>query len=511
MTERAHTEIEAKYDASPGVTVPSLADGVCAHVDTVGDPVDSELVATYHDTADLRLARAGVTLRRRTGGDDEGWHLKLPEALHKRIELRRPLGRSQRVPRPFVRLLTATVRRERLDAVATVRTHRSVRRLVTAAGDVLAEVADDRVEGELPGSLPQTWREIEVELVQGEAELLDQIGAALVAAGATPADAPSKLSRLLGNRITQAAVPIAAADTPPCGTAGELVLSYVRQQRDELVALDPLVRGDAPQSVHKMRVATRRLRSALATHRRLFDRAISDPLRDELKWLAGEIGAVRDSDVIGARIEALLNEQPRTTVVGPVRRRLRATLGTERRAAYARLLDELRGDRYLALLDRLDELATGRALAGTRVTKPANKATRKELRREHERWRRRVDRALALDAAGVAAEQVDRALHEVRKASKRMRYAAESAQPISKEAAELASDMEDLQELLGGHQDTVVTRAVLRRLATAAHAAGEDTFTWGRLHAIEEQRAERAAQRFGEQLEGGWPLPGWLD
>ena len=516
MTTTAHTEIEAKYDAGADVTLAALdeinaIDGVdgIEGVAAVEAPVEVELVASYYDTADLRLARAGITLRRRTGGSDEGWHLKLPETLNQRLELQRPLGRSKRVPRPLAELVTATARGGRLATVATVRTRRTVRRLMGVTGEPLAECADDRVEGLVPGSSPVAWREIEVELTgDGDQALLEGVGALLERAGAAPSAAPSKLARVLGERI--GAMAECGPDGPSEGTAGALVTAHLRQHRDELVALDPLARRDAPGSVHKMRIAVRRLRSGLATYRRLLDRSLTDPLRDELKWLGAQLGPVRDAEVIRSRLTKLIDEQPGALVAGPVRRRLERTLGAEHREAHARLVEQLRSERYLALLEALDSVVSGRALDGKRATKPAAKVVPDEVGGEHRRWRRRLERAQALDAAG-AAERLDEALHDVRKASKRVRYAAESACPVAdKPARRLAGDMKQLQQLLGEHQDTVVTRAVLRRLATAAHEAGESTFTWGRLHALEQANAERAADRFAKAVDGGWQRPSLL-
>ena len=74
----SHAEIERKFELGDASRPPDLV-GI-GGVDRVGEPVASELEATYYDTPDLRLARHGATLRRRTGGHDAGWHLKLPAA-----------------------------------------------------------------------------------------------------------------------------------------------------------------------------------------------------------------------------------------------------------------------------------------------------------------------------------------------------------------------------------------------------------------------------------------------
>src|SRR5674476_553116 len=91
-----YSEVERKFDVDPGALLPDLSGAAVA----VSEGVESQLDATYFDTADTRLARQRITLRRRTGGDDAGWHLKLPAGQDERTEVRLPLGRATRtVPR----------------------------------------------------------------------------------------------------------------------------------------------------------------------------------------------------------------------------------------------------------------------------------------------------------------------------------------------------------------------------------------------------------------------------
>jgi inorganic triphosphatase YgiF len=196
-----HVETELKFEVSLDFVVPELsgvADGV-----TVSEPEVRLLAARYFDTRDLRLAEARITLRRRTGGPDAGWHLKLPVGADTRRELQVPLGDDDTTVPPELQAQVATwVEDHPLQVVAVLETRRTLRSLVSADGQILAEVADDTVTGQIPSrrdspAEPVSWREIEVELVSGGPQILAAARFRLVAAGARPSSAASKLGRLL--------------------------------------------------------------------------------------------------------------------------------------------------------------------------------------------------------------------------------------------------------------------------------------------------------------------------
>src|SRR5690349_16118817 len=193
----SHEEVERKFDLAPDQTLPDLVGGPVA---SVGPPVVSHLEATYVDTDSLALAAAKVTLRRRTGGDDAGWHLKLPKSGDTRTELRRPLGPSVRaVPEELLDQVRALVHDQRLQPVAVLRTTRTERHLFDAAGTDLAVLADDTVEAErLVGDARQlAWRELEVELVDGDAAVLQSVAETLAAGGVSASASSSKLAKVL--------------------------------------------------------------------------------------------------------------------------------------------------------------------------------------------------------------------------------------------------------------------------------------------------------------------------
>jgi inorganic triphosphatase YgiF len=197
-----HLETELKLDVDPGFVVPDLGGLIAGQA--VTEPEVRLLAANYFDTSDLRLAAARITLRRRTGGADEGWHLKLPLGAGTRRELQAPLGDdATTVPPQLASLVASWAEGHPLRIVAVLETRRTARNLTGAGGAVLAEVADDLVTGRIPGvgdapAEPVTWREIEVELVSGGPEILAAARSRLIAAGARPSSSASKLGRLLG-------------------------------------------------------------------------------------------------------------------------------------------------------------------------------------------------------------------------------------------------------------------------------------------------------------------------
>jgi inorganic triphosphatase YgiF len=202
-TTGKHLETEQKYDAAADFVLPDLA-GLGGRTKATGRQ-RYYLSATYFDTDDFDLIRNRITLRRRVGGPDEGWHLKLPVRKDTRQEIRTPLGEDDHgtVPAQLAAQVQDITAGRALHPIAILDTERTVVTLASQAGELLAEVADDLVTAtrlDEPGAEPMRWREIEVEAVEGaKAEgVLEAVGQALREAGARRSTSASKLSRLLG-------------------------------------------------------------------------------------------------------------------------------------------------------------------------------------------------------------------------------------------------------------------------------------------------------------------------
>jgi CHAD domain-containing protein len=494
-------EQERKYDVDAATTVPDL-DGVAGIV-RVGAPRTTSLDAVYFDTSDLRLAARAITLRRRHGGDDAGWHLKLPVATDRKEEVRLPLGADRdRVPGPLHELVRSEVRDHPLGPVTRIRNERVEHPLLGSDDVVLAVLCDDhvtteslgteriRAQGSADGGLPpsQTWREWEVELVTGGPKLLDLVERRLFRAGAIPAPGASKLARALGTeprRPPLRGVP----ERPNRSPAGDLALRYLFEHRSRLHDADRRMRTGDPEGVHDVRVATRRLRSALATYRPLFEPGSVDELRGELKWTGGQLGQARDAEVLRERLltEAADTAPARDGAVAIIDDELSATQRAGREAALA----AVGSTRYFRLLDALDEL-----IAEPPFTPMSDRRADEVVPHLVKRDRARVARLARAAHAATSPDERNRALHEARKAAKRLRYAAESATPLApRRGRRLARTSTALQDLLGEHQDSVVARLFLEQLA-ASGISVEAAFTLGQLHGLEQERAHNTERAF---------------
>jgi CHAD domain-containing protein len=175
-------------------------------------------------------------------------------------------------------------------------------------------------------------------------------------------------------------------------------------------------------------------------------------------------------------------------VLGPVAAQLTRHFSPARADAQRAVVRTLGTKRYLRLLDQLDRLVTDPPLSG-RAHRRADKELPKHVRRTYRRTARKV----------ANLDGTDEALHDVRKAAKRVRYAAEVAMPaVGKPANRTRKRARTVTKILGDHQDSVVVRPVVRELGAQAHAAGENGFTFGLLHERQRIRADEAEERFGD-------------
>ncbi len=476
-------EREVKLGAGPAFHLPSL-DGVIEGA-VVHAPEVLRLETVYHDTPDLRLARWGVSLRHRGG---EGWTLKLsplpgaaasPQVLE-RTELNYP-GGPKKPPEAAVAVVRAYVRRSELVPVARLSTIRRRVRLTDASGAPVAEVVDDEVSVRDGRRVAARFREIEVEVPDGQAALVPLVNR-LRGAGAGAPDPTPKHVRALGPRAME---PPEVSPQPvlPDAIAKDVIRSVLAQSVAHLLRHDPTVRtGGDPEAVHQARVAIRTLRSNLRTFGPLLDPEWTEPLRTELGWLGLALGALRDREVLLDRLRARATSLP--TGDQRAAASLLSILDKEIDELRRKLIVDLDSARYVDLIERLVEAALA-PVTLLDADLPAHAVLPKLAAAP---WRR-----LRSAVRQLPENATDPELHRIRILAKRARYAAEAVQAVAgPAAANFAKAAARLQTVLGEHQDSVTAQAWLR----GARATGRRAFAAGELIAMEHLAAGDARAKW---------------
>jgi CHAD domain-containing protein len=479
----SYTETERKFEVTESTVAPSF-DGLSAVTRVERSPSQS-LSAVYFDTAAHDLAHHRITLRRRSGGTDAGWHLKLPAGTDTRTEVHAPMtddsSDEPTVPDRLRDVVLAIVRDRPLAPVARIDTLRSVDNLYGPDGSPVAEFCDDQVTASAIDGAEQTWREWELELHPGTGtDVFDRLTNRLLDAGAVRAGTGSKLARVLAT-----SGPDEGQDEQAQAARPDAVRRAVAEHIGELLEWDRAVRSDTWDAVHQMRVTTRKIRSLLQSSKKQFDLDDHEWILDELRELAGVLGIARDAEVLAERYAEALDKLPEANVRGPVRERLVEGAKKQYQTGWRRSLTAMRSQRYFRLLDALETLV---------ATEPPAAAGEEPAELTIDSAYKRVRKA-AKKARGAAADpdvDSDAALHRIRKRAKQLRYTAAATGE-----AKVAKRAKAIQSLLGDHQDSVVSRTQLSRQAEVAHTAGEDTFTYGLLY----QQEHELAQRCEEQVE----------
>lgn len=478
-------EREVKLQAPAGFRLPELGGG--GLVSAPGQV--HRTTAVYFDTPDLQIARWGCSLRYR---DTDGWTVKLSprpddEVLQRSEHVFEGANGTRKPPTEAVDLLRAYVRERPLAPVARLRT---VRRSVDVADELgrpVAVVTDDEVSVMDGRRVASRFREIEVELAPGSSEeILGVLVERLREAGAGPVENVPKLRRALGAKAeTSPEVVVPSLGDDP--VVADVIRRALAASVVRLLDHDAGVRlGADPEDVHQARVATRRLRSDLRTFRDALEPRWSADLRDELRWVGAELGAVRDAEVLRdrlrSRVESLPSQDRRAAdalIIGLERVRERAR---------ERLLGAMREPRYLRLLDALVQAARAPSVLEEAADVSASSGLRVVLDLP---WKHLVS---AMEA--VEADPSDQNLHAARIRAKRVRYAAEAVGPVfGKQARRFTRSAVRVQDVLGEHQDAVVARAWLREAATSG-----DALVAGELMAMESQAATSAR----EDLPAAW-------
>jgi CHAD domain-containing protein len=496
MSDAVHVEIERKYDVDGQASLPRL-NGV-GGVAQVRYRPPVALEAVYFDTVDRDLSANQVTLRRRTGGPDAGWHVKIKSGEH-RLELQSPLGKEDRidvvpgpegvrVPERIMDLVQVHVRGKALVPIARLNTLRSVVDLMDFHGRQVAEVCDDQVAAMSVGfrseARVQHWREWEVEVVDadlldsalkvdevtrpvdsaaqeasagtgdkdqegresrpaekaaaGTARFLDAVGTVLEDAGARPSSVGSKVEKVVG----KAADPLdpQAVDGPDGATPGlhAVLTKTVRAEMKVLKGWDPLVRRDVEDSIHQFRVVCRTLRSTLQTYAPLLDPDATAGVNKDLRTLGRLLAVARDAEVVRDQVDEKMEDLP-GGASGPVADMVPGKT--------VKRLRKVKADEYAAAHDKL--------LKRMRTPWYFEVMDRLDAYARDVPLHPEIDEAQAADAAGtmepLAIEQVDAVLDLAERASTEedAEHRIELMHEVRKEAKRLRYAVKAVQDATG--------------------------------------------------------------
>jgi CHAD domain-containing protein len=464
----------------------------------VGPPTTALHIDLYADTDDWRLHRAGYVLRlRRKRGRVEATlksQASSHDGLRTRTEITEPvrtldLEAIRRGDGPVGWRVGAMSGAHPVTPVLTVRTRRTVFPLHLGgrpAGEVALDATTIPIEG---GGEPVRLRRVEVEMDEAaQNRLRPFVDRLREACGLWPASQSKYEAGLLAAGLDPSqAEDLGSLEVDQAATVGEVAFAVLRTHFTELLSKEPGTRlGEDPEELHDMRVAARRLRAALA----LFVEVLpvrAGRYREELTWLAGVLGDVRDLDV---QLQQL-DEWERA--IDPEDRRgleaLRAILDrrrTDARQTLAEALDSMRRDRLVAGFSTMLRHGPLRRSSASRM--PVLLVAPDLLSSSYDRVRRGGKRI----RGGSPAD----AYHRLRIRAKRLRYAIEFLSPVyGRPARALVRTLVAVQDVLGEHQDAQVAMARLRALVAenAVKLPPDAVFAMGRI--AERYSARSAALR----------------
>ncbi len=452
--------------------------------------------ADYYDTDELTLFRWRITMRRREGGLDQGWHLKLPVAgghSGDRDEVR--LDLSGHVPARLGDIVSPLIGEKPLKPQVNVETLRTPVSIVNAEGRMLAEVVDDRVTVRLPGQPEAQFREIEVEAADAadsdSIACMNYVVECFLTAGGTLGSS-SKAASALGARASgECDVPEPRLPSSHVMAVDVIRVSIASGVRALMLA-DVDVRRDAPDAAHAMRVAARHLRVFLHTYGDFFDPNWRDRMSEELAWVASELGAIRDTEVLLARLldhAGALGDDDGARVS----EFLKARIGQRLQSARASALAALRSDRHQYLIEDLIDAASNPSALPQAYADYSDSMPKLAAAAWHE-FRNSV-RALEINSPSAQ-------WHHARILAKRARYSMDALAPLEGKAVKrLAHALSIATELLGIHQDAHVAQQTLNSLATAPSTSGGMGLLLGRLFEYESDEEILDRYRFMD----AWP------
>lgn len=424
----------------------------------------------YYDTSDLDLIRFGAILRFRSSTHRDFWNLQLFTKKGNRYTIHQDLdyeGRSLEIPASLMDLLFAFHRSRTLVQIGQIRTAQKTFKLHGEGGAVHDEIIDNDISSS--GALWEAKRFRKITArgrVGSKAErgLLNSFESLVRVHGGRIASPSPEILRVLGSEAT---VPFEILESHP-DSSDRVYLIFQRAIAFSMLRLlrfDPGVRlSSDPEMVHEFRVEVRRLRSDLRSFSSVIEPTEAANLRSELAWLGGEVGKVRDCDVLMGHVRDLSFECANNNEPGfVILHSFLDDLGRRRRQALLEIFDT---KRYSDLVNTTINIGTGAVsienAADANQHHPSARSSRNTIRRIVRRtWRKFV-----VSARQINSGSSDLELHRVRILAKRCRYAAETTLPLFGDPAKrFSSALAEVQDLLGKYHDCVFQEIWLRRIA----------------------------------------------
>ena len=466
-------------------------------------------VDTYLDTFDWSLMKNRLALRYRVSDGMAMYTLKsmgsIQKGIAKRMELEIPLEEPVAVPTsvPVKRIRTQIegilFPRKLLEQIQ-IRTDRR-RYRVGSPEDAKIELAFDTSGFALRGlhkarRTPRFY-ELEAEILEGPATPLESLAALLGEAFGYPASKTSKLEVAIGRLKV-----VMPSKKPPeklrvrledrLDLAVRKILTYQLQRFREQI---PGVHRDIDtEFVHQARVATRRMRSALRLFRDAIPENTGAHLADELKWIGGMFGAVRDLDVFLLNLPRFEEQVKRFP--GKKKRALENWIERNRRGPLKALQEALESTRYRNLEKRL-----GQFLERPLPARPQAPLAIKPVRDVapviiHEKFAAAVSQGQK-----VLAQPKLKQFHRLRIQMKKLRYATEFMAPAYDGGLEpFIERAVEIQDCLGELQDTVFTKGFIEDLLDDWKGKLVDpdlVFILGEIYQLQEEIARLRKERFG--------------
>jgi CHAD domain-containing protein len=444
--------------AWPGLDIAALtvADGVA-----LGRPRAHRATELRLDTADLRLARAGIEVR----PGNERWTVTLGDLGQAEFPVAEGAADDD-PPEALVAALRAVSRNGELAVRPVLRRFGRIYPLV----EVEPEPAGNGGAGPAE-PMPKRDAEPVGSIIDEDVSMLD--GRRVISRQRfVEVDAPPDVVGAVRTRVAALGLQNRLVSRPDFGsqlgppdpvpaplgahpTGGVVIQRALARSVARWLRHDPVVRLDVHvEGVHQMRVATRRLRSDLRTFGSLLGE-LPDGLIDELRWIAGLLGEVRDPDVLREGLiesASRLSVDDRRSTTSIVRR-----LARQRDGALDRLHAALDSERYFRLVQQVVALAQSPPLKEEARRSATSALTPLAMRA----WRRLRRAARQAEREGAPVEDV----HAMRIAAKRFRYALDLLSDVEPNAAELAARLAELQDVLGVLNDKAVAEEWLRGVA----------------------------------------------